>query len=200
VANLQTPGHVVQKVILLALLGFGVVMLGGPILALVSVVLSFGLVILFFALVGFVVWSLIQFVFFGNRMAWEAIPEAARRLGQAWLGGARKFGQVLGVPLRFVSRIGGGLLAGAGFAWKKSWAAAWTVGEIALVALSGVLVGVLVGVVTGAPNNHQVTVPTNALLGGAIAAVAGIAMTVRERRTRVQTQGVSCSAGAAGTT
>jgi hypothetical protein len=176
----------VQKVILLALLGFGVIMLGGPLLALISVVLSLGLVILCFALVGFVVWSLIQLIFFGNRVAWEAIPEAGRRLGQAWLSGARKCGQVLAVPLRLVSRAVGGILAGAGFAWRKSWAVAGPVAEIALVTLTGVLVGALVGAMTGAPNNHRVTVPTNALLGGAIAAVAGITMTVRERRALVR--------------
>jgi hypothetical protein len=184
VHNLESTGHLVRRIILLAILGFGVVMLGGPILAVISVVFSFGLVVLFFALVGFVVWSLIQAACFGNRVAWEAVPETAKKLGQMAIHWAGRCGQTLAGPFRFAIRVAERVGLVARGAWTRGWRAARLVGEISLVTLTGVLVGGLLGVIMGAQNHNppDVAVNTNALLGGAIAAVAGVAMTVRERR------------------
>src|SRR6266436_4674961 len=71
--NLESTWVVFRKIGWLALLGFGVIVLSGPILAVLSVLLSVGAVVLCFALVGFMVWSIFQFAIHGQEAASQSI-------------------------------------------------------------------------------------------------------------------------------
>jgi hypothetical protein len=168
-----SAASIVRKLALFALIGFGVVMLAGPILAVLSVVVPF-------ALVGFLVWGLFALVFQGKRLDWREVGAQVRQVGGAGL-------RLAAAPLRAFSGVLGGVLLVTWFLWRKFWGTVWFVVEIALLAVTGVGVGALVGFLNRAQHpNLEVAVVGNAIIGGALAAVAGIVMTVLEKRGSVR--------------
>src|SRR5262249_2786665 len=122
---------VIRKLVLFSLFGFVVVMVSGPVLALLSVVLPF-------ALVGFLVWGLFALVFQGKQLDWRQLGANVRGVGEAGL-------RLAALPVRaFAGVLGGGLLVLA-FLWRRFWGTVWFAVEIALLAATGVGVGALVG-------------------------------------------------------
>jgi hypothetical protein len=69
---------------LFALLGFAVVLLAGPIIGVLSVLLSVGAVVLLFAVVGFLVWGAFQAAVKGPEAAMNGLKDVGER-GQAFL-------------------------------------------------------------------------------------------------------------------
>ena len=76
-----------RHLVFLAVLGLAVVVLAGPVIALASVVLSvvltLGSLLLVFAVIGFVVWAPIYFLYAGREVAGERIGAMRRSLGGA---------------------------------------------------------------------------------------------------------------------
>jgi hypothetical protein len=164
---------VIRKLALFSLIGFGVIMLSGPILAILSVVIPF-------ALVGFLVWGLFALVFHGKRLDWREAGAHVRQIGGAGL-------RLAALPLRALSGILGGVLMVAWFVWRKFWGTVWFAVELALLAATGVGVGALVGFINRAQQpTVEVSVIGNAIIGGVLATAAGIVMTLLEKPTRVR--------------
>ena len=184
--QLQTPAAVLRQVGLLALIGFGVVTLFGPFVALMSVLLSFALVLLPFVAVGLLVWLPFRYVTRGKQATLQEVHEVRQNLGQA-AGGAWR---AIGRAITFVPRMAGRLVAWIFFlAWgllKLLLSTTRVVLEMALVTLTGAFIGVVAGVLTG--HDLGVAIPTNAIAGGLIGATAGVVMLIRERRTVRRTQ------------
>ena len=181
--NLDSTWVVFRKIGWLALLGFGIVVLSGPILAVLSVLLSVGAVIFCFALVGFMVWSIFQFAIHGQEAASERIQAMSRHATQA----LARFGQacagVIAFPFKLIVRIGDGLLAVVWFMTLRTWLMARFLGKTSVLTLTGVLVGLAAGVLAGvAHQNMDVTVPINAAIGGAVGTLVGVALILMERK------------------
>jgi hypothetical protein len=172
-----------RQIVLLALLGFAVVTLSGPLVAVASVVLSLALGILSFALVGFLIVALIRAAHRGQRAAWEGACQVCQNLA----GAGQRFLQILfslvAYPFRIGARSIGALLRLGWVVFWKTLSGVRVLGEVTLMTLTGVLVGVLMGFLTGAPNRDlELTIFGNALAGGVIALVAGVVLLLREKR------------------
>src|SRR5947207_3326963 len=105
VENQACTAGVLRKVLMMAFIGFLLVFLSGPILAVLSVLLSVGAVVFGFALVGFLAWLLFRGLTVGWDTAWQNSKEFGGNLGQV----AGKFGrgtvQILRVPAKAVGLL-----------------------------------------------------------------------------------------------
>ena len=179
--NLQAPAEVIRKVGLLAMIGFGVVMLSGPILALLSVALSFALVLLPFVAVGLLVWLPFRYLWRGREVTIQDVHEIRQNVGTATGGIWRAFGRTI----TFLPRMAGRLVA---FVFSLAWgilrlvlSTTRVLIEMSMVTLTGAFIGVAAGILSG--QDLAVAIPTNAVAGGLIGAGAGLVMLIRERRT-----------------
>jgi hypothetical protein len=181
--NLESTWVVFRKIGWLALLGFGVIILSGPILAVLSVLLSVGAVIFCFALVGFIVWSIFQFAIHGQEAASERIQAMSRHATQAMGQFAQTCARIIAFPFKAVVRVGDALLAVVWFMLLRSFLAAKFLGKTSVLALTGVLVGAAIGVWFGVANqNMDVAVPLNAVIGGGVGTLVGAALILMEKK------------------
>jgi hypothetical protein len=165
----------------LALLGFAVLVLSGPIIAIASVVLSLvltaGVIVLTFALIGFVVWAPLYVAYAGR----EAVSEKIGNLGHAVGSTLRRLGYVgrraVEVPAYFVARLFRGGL-------HVTKVTGRFVAEVVMLAVVGAALGAILGLVFGTMSGQSLTtnVPLNALVGGGIAATAGAVMALLPRK------------------
>ncbi len=180
--NQQTSIFAVLKHLgLFALIGLGVVILAGPVIAILSVLLSIGAVVLPFALVGFLVWALVHTAVKGPQGAIDRLQDVQNR-GQDMLknyGGNVK--SMLTWPLQAFRGLFTGLLVIAAFVLRSAWTSIWFITEVGIVALVGVLVGGVVGWATAQPTDIEAATLSHAAIGGVLAAVAGVVLTLRER-------------------
>jgi len=172
-----------RKIGWLALLGFGVIVLSGPILAVLSVLLSVGAVVLCFAIVGFMVWSIFQFAIHGHEAASKSIQAMSHNATIA-IG---KFGQtcarILAFPFKVIVRVGDGLLAAVWFLTLRFWLMVRFLSKTSVLTVTGVLVGLAAGVLAGtAHQNMDVTVPLNAVIGGVVGTLVGAALILMEKK------------------
>jgi hypothetical protein len=183
--NRESTCGVVRKIGLLALLGFGVIVLSGPILAILSIVLSFAAVVLGFAFVGFLVWGSFQFLIYGRQMAWENMQAFGTNTAHALGSIFRTASRVVAFPVRVLAFMVGGILFAAGFLLRQIWLLLGFLSRTALLVAMGVLLGLIVGAIVGTANhNLDVALPTNALMGGGVALVASVLLTIFDRKTR----------------
>jgi hypothetical protein len=180
----------VRKIGLLALFGFGAIVLSGPILAVLSVVLSIGMVVLAFALVGFLVWFPLRIMAVGSRVAFENVHDMGRGIGRGLGHAGGGIGRLVGFPVRAVGAVAGGGLRLAGATLRMTWSTTRVVSELAAVGLAGGLAGVAMAVVTAPHADWGVAIPTNAVVGGMIGLLTGAVLTVRERRGARATQAI----------
>jgi len=177
----QSPGAGIRHVLFLALLGLGVVLLSGPVIALASIILSvvltLGLLVLVFALIGFLVWAPAYFLYAGRAAAGERIGAMGRSVGLTVRQLARVGKQAVVLPVRFAGR----LFRGGLYTAKVS---GQFVGEVALVGLTGAAIGAALGLTLSATGNQSPAelVPINAAVGGGIATVVGVALAFFPRR------------------
>jgi hypothetical protein len=183
VNDYPTSAAVFRKIGLFALTGFAVVTLGGPIFAILSVLLSFALVLLCFALIGFLVWVPLRLLLSGREAAVTSIRELGVGVGRTLHQTGRAAARVMAFPVRLVSWVA----AGAGFlirgTWRLTWATARVLSQVAVFAATGALVGLGMTMVGGhgGPDTAP-AVALNAVVGSAIGALAGLVMIIRERR------------------
>ena len=181
--NLESTWVVFRKIGWLALLGFGVIVLSGPILAVLSVLLSVGAVIFCFALVGFIVWSVFQFAIHGQEAASERIQAMSRHATQALARFGQTCARIIAFPFRAIVRVGDALLAVVWFMMLRFLLTARFLGKTSILTMTGVLVGAAAGVWFGiAHQNMDVTVPVNAVIGGAVGTLVGAALILLEKK------------------
>ena len=177
----QSPGSGLRHLVFLAVLGLGVVVLAGPVIALASVVLSVvltvGSVLLVFAVIGFVFWAPVYYLYAGREVAGERIG-ALRKSLRGTIGHLAQIGkQAVVLPARFVGR----LFRGGMYTAKVM---GQFVGEVFLVGLTGTAIGAALGLTLAAVNNQNPAdvIPINAAVGGGIAAVVGVALALMPKR------------------
>jgi hypothetical protein len=187
VSHRSTPLDILKKAAVLTLIGLAVVVMSGPIIALASVVLSVAVAILPFALVGFCAWSLYRIVIHGERPPWDHLGELGTWLGRM-MGRFLQMGlRILAIPLLLGARLGVGVAQLVTAILGRTWSFAKAVGEIGVITATGVAVGGGVGVYLGLQHHDMdVAIPTNALMGGILACLAGITMMILERRNAVR--------------
>lgn len=174
--NLQSPAAVLRKVALLALIGFGAITLSGPLLALLSILLSFGVVLAGFALVGFLIWLPFRLLVAGQRVALDNARDLAHGMAQV---GARA-GSIAWHVVSFPPRLA---LATLGGLYRLTRSTMRLGLELGLPAVAGVLVGLLAGWLGSAPGHDmEVAIATNAVAGGALGLLTGVVLAVRDRR------------------
>jgi hypothetical protein len=184
--NLESTWVVFRKIGWLAILGFGVIVLSGPILAVLSVLLSVGAVIFCFALVGFIVWSFFQFAIHGQDAASERIQGMSRHATQALARFGQMSARIIAFPFKAIVRVGDALLAVVWFTMLRFWLAARFLGKTSVLTMTGVLVGAAAGVWFGmAHQNMDVTVRLNAIFGGVVGTLVGAALILMEKKSSV---------------
>jgi hypothetical protein len=183
VQNMRQTATGVRQILLLALLGVGVVFLSGPIIAVAGVVLSFvvtiAVIVLTFALIGFVVWAPIYVAVAGKDVAWQKMRGLARLTGGTLQHLGRIAVQSMALPARFVAgvfqrslhvaRVGGGFLA-----------------EVGVMAATGAGLGFVLGLVLAAVQHQDYiqSASLNAAVGAGIAGLTGTVMALLSRRSR----------------
>lgn len=166
---------VFRKLVLFTFLGVAVVVLAGPLLAVLSVLLSVMLGILWFAAIGFLVWFPFRMLTAGR----EEALQGARHLGRQCREALRGLGRAGLRVLRFfpwsLERVRTGTTHALRLSGRAAWGTARVGGEVAVVAGCGALVGAAYGALAG------MVVPLTALAGAVIAGAVGAAMTAHER-------------------
>jgi hypothetical protein len=155
--KLQGSAHILRHVVLWTLIGFGVLVLSGPIIAIVGTLLPF-------ALVGLLIWLVVRAIMLGPLMVGRII--------------GRTVHAVLAVP-RWAGRTA---FHGVRRVGQAGWSTVSFVGSILLPAFAGALVGAMLGLIGGMEHNDaDVRVPAGAVIGAGIGLVAGV---TRPRRSR----------------
>jgi hypothetical protein len=171
-----------RHILFLALLGFAALVLSGPIIAVASIVLSvvltLGVVVLTFALIGFAVWAPLYIAYAGREAASEKMGSMGRALGAT----LRRLGYVgrrtVEIPAHFAVRVFRGGL-------HVTKVTGRFVAEVVMLAVVGAALGAILGLVFSTMSGQSLAtnVPLNALAGGGIAAAAGAVMAFLPRRT-----------------
>lgn len=169
------PASALRTVGLLALLGIATVFLSGPILAVASVVLSVALVICLFALIGLLVWAPFYALYAGGDAAVHKVGQMGRALGLGLAHAGRASMRAVALPPR-----------AAWWLARQTGRLGRAAGEVGLVGLSGAGFGALIGLAMAMTQHLDpgTVVPTNALVGGAIAALVGLVFTLFKRKPR----------------
>jgi hypothetical protein len=143
------PAGIFRKVALMTLIGFGVLVLSGPAIAVIATLLPF-------ALVGGLVWLLVQAVLLGPRVAGAMIRNT--------------FKLVFGGPIWLLKRAWGGVRWVGGTAF----ALAGTALSMALPIAGGAFLGGVLGAIGGMEHNDaDFRVPAGIAIGAGIGLVAG---------------------------
>jgi hypothetical protein len=175
-------GRVVRKFAFLAFLGFLVIVLSGPVLAIVSTIFSLGLallsVLLPFAFLGLLFWVPFRLLSRGAHVAGQDIRDTGKALGQIGFG----------VPYRACAQVCSGAGEFGQRVRTRTHAIGSLVGGILLETFSGAAVGTVLGVVESLRSHGslQSTIMIGTGIGGLLGAVVGIS---RPRRTELAFQG-----------
>lgn len=152
--QLDNTKGVVRQLAIITLVGFLVVTLSGPVLALAGVLLPF-------ALVGGVVWVLFKAITLGPKVA----------LGMA--------GSLIRGTFNVVAFIPRQLIGAVGFVLTKAGSAVRVVGGAMAPLVLGALVGGILGAVGGSQHNDpEIRIPVGLALG------AGVGLLIAATRTR----------------
>jgi hypothetical protein len=153
----------IRKIFLFALLGVAVVFLAGPI----GVVLGF-------AVVGFIVWFVLNLFVNGFRNTGESVRRIFRGLGRAGAGvfrlGGKAFVTAVSIPKHIITIP------------KRVWNKTWSVGGNAFVWFFEITSGVLAGALIGAIYDKNTGIREVAVLFGALTGAVLGALVAHSRR------------------
>jgi hypothetical protein len=185
VEDLHQPTNVLRQIVYLALIGFAAVTLLGPILAVLGALLSLGVVVLGFAILGFLIWLPFRALVAGQRVAVENFHDLRRDLSVLVGRVLRGIVQVLTFVPRLALRILVGLIRLAFALLRLTFSGLRFFLEVGVLAATGALVGVVMGFLGGGQGHDlDVAIASNAIMGGALGSLAAIVMIIRERRER----------------
>jgi hypothetical protein len=174
--NTSSALVLLARVGMLALLGFAVVILAGPVIGILGAILPF-------VLVGFIAWCLIQLVNSGPRAAWKTLQETGRIIGSATVQVARGCQRAFSFPAQTAVRVFHGSRELAGKAWSGTTTGVKMAVEGGVVTLTGAGIGAVVALVTSATKqDRELAMPMDIAVGSALAAGVWVAMTVLAKR------------------
>jgi hypothetical protein len=151
--NVQGTAVLLRKIALWTLIGVGVVFLSGPVLTVVGVILPF-------ALVGALVWLVIQAIIAGPRAVGRTIRTVGGGALHLIVAGPRWAGRQVFRAVRFT---GATALAGLVF-----------LSRLLFPTLAGAILGAVLGVVGGIQHDDaDVRVPAGAIIGAGVGLLAG---------------------------
>lgn len=180
--EIHSSGGVFRKLALLVLIGFAVVFLSGPILAVLSMVLSFAAVFAVFAMIGFLVWFPFRMLLVGRQAALADVQQLTAAAGRDFGRVGRAAARVLTVPARIVTAILGTALQVSWFAGKTAFSTVRFVTGMAFLALFGAVLGALCGLaMTNGHQDAQSVMVMNTLVGAGLAVAAGIVLALPRR-------------------
>jgi hypothetical protein len=188
----KCPSHIVGRIFYFAFIGFIAILLVGPVIGILSVVLSIGLallsfaiaalgIILPFAILGFLVWAPLHAAFSGKPLEW-------RKLGRLCKG---IFDKVFGVV-----RGASSMMTGSGriFQQKLSGLSS-NVGVILFETFCGALVGLLLAVIAeymSASQRDLGLAIIGLLIGAVLGALVGTSrIRVKEPRMEHSAEGIN---------
>jgi hypothetical protein len=177
---------IVKKTVLFTILGFLALTLFGPVIALVSVLLSLAATLLPFVFVGFLVWTLIQLALHGREQTQRNVQQLGQGLAEAFPRLGNKLLAVVRFPYRVASRLGSGIAFAARTAARKAVALMSLLAPFAGMALTGWVVGAVVGAAVATGPDPSSAVLVNGVLGVVLATGVAVALAVAERRRAVQ--------------
>jgi hypothetical protein len=178
VCKLQTLEGI-RKLALLALIGFAVVILSGPLLAIVSVVFSIALVLLVFAFVGLLVVGAVQILLGRQFIDWQNVHDLKNATGKTFHHFRGAFGWVLALPKGIGIGLAMAVQKVSGFLWNTAKATVRIAGEITLMTVIGGIVGMAWEGINGPIHQDPgFPIPLNAILGGMIGALVGMGMVI----------------------
>jgi hypothetical protein len=184
--NSHCPSHILGKLFYFALIGFIVLLLAGPVIALLSVALSMALAILSFAIavlaillpfavLGFLIWAPLQAAFSDKPVEW-------RKLGRMCKG-------ILDLVLSMPRRAWSIMTYSSRTAHDKLSGLSGNVGIVLFETFCGAVVGFMLGVMVGkmsAPPHDEMIGP-GALIGAVLGALVGVSR-ISTRRSEIKSQ------------
>ncbi|HEV3082781.1 MAG TPA: hypothetical protein VGY66_23555 [Gemmataceae bacterium] len=156
--------RVLRKIAFFALVGFAVIFLTGPVVAMLSFIISAGLFVLFFllpfALLGLMVWLPIRLIFGKGRNARRDLWRTGRFVGRAAVVmPARACGHV------YTRTLGLG---------ERLHQLTCFIGTIFVETISGALVGALLGAIAGFQTQAwHIAIPAGAVIGTGLGVIVG---------------------------
>lgn len=174
------PGFL-KGLLLLALMGFALIFLSGPVLALFSVLFTIFVVVfsllLPFLVIGLLVWLPIRFLFRGRQ---EAV-RGFYRAGQGWCRASV-------VPLQSGVHVCRRAYEAGRSAGRKGHDLGRLLGGVIVEAVCGALVGVLMGAIASTQYRPAETpLALGALIGGSLGMVVGVSRLMRKSAVEQQT-------------
>jgi hypothetical protein len=165
-----------RKFAFFALVGLAVIFLTGPVIAVVSVVLSFVVVavslLLPAAVLGFLIWVPVRSMFAGSGAAWRDVRRTGRVVGQA-----------VAVPLRSSARLCQRTIQLGQRARQPVAGTASLLLGIVIETISGALVGALLVAVSGLSGVQ----PWHYWFGALLGSLFGALVAITRRRTAEET-------------
>src|SRR5262249_14459341 len=161
--NVQcSTGNIVRKAALMTLVGFLVVILSGPILAVLGVLLPF-------AVVGFLVWVPFRLLVVAKHGGWPAVRDTTTKTVRA----------VVRIPLWAATH----LVSGLRFVLGTAFGLIGFLAGIILPTLAGGFLGAVLGAVGGMQHNDaDFRIPAGAAIGASIGLLAGAWRSKPEKR------------------
>jgi len=178
-----SAGFIVKKIVLFTVLGFLSMILFGPIVAVVSVLLSLFMAVFPFILVGFLVWTAFNLTIHGREQTRVQLAHFGQGLAQVFPRLGERLLAVVKFPFRTLGRMVAGLAYAVEAMAGRVWAVVRWLGPIAGMAITGMVVGAGIGAAVGAPAHDPAqAIAVNAALGGVMAAAVGVVLSIHERR------------------
>ncbi|HEV3116903.1 MAG TPA: hypothetical protein VGY58_07625 [Gemmataceae bacterium] len=156
--------HIMRKILFFALMGVAVVFLTGPVVAVISFVVSAGLFVFFFllpfALLGFLIWLPIRLICGRGASARKTLVRTTQIMGHA--------------AFVMPARTCGHLQARARTLGDRIHALTSFIGAVFVEAASGALVGAMVGAIAGWQTGVlSVSIPAGAVIGLGLGVIVG---------------------------
>ena len=179
---LGTPVRLFRKIVFFALLGFGLIFLSGPVIALFSFILSAALVFFFvllpFMLLGLIVWLPLRALFGSRGHARRDLVETGKLVGKA----------AFVMPMRTCGHVYARARCARARMRERAHTVTSFLGSILLEMISGALVGALLGAIIGLQMDAlQFSIPIGAFIGSSLGLLVG-ASRARQPREALSSQ------------
>jgi hypothetical protein len=150
-----------RKLSFLTFFGFVVVMVAGPVLAVLGLLISF-------AIIGLLVWVPLTFLGFGRPIEWHQVREVSHK---CW-----------GAVAINCNRLGGGIIAHGQLCFERARETGRYIARVCRETMSGILVGAMLGLIPAA-EEKAAPILLGACLGAFVGAMVGLSSREPARET-----------------